>query len=201
MNQTRTTTSICPKCFNPVKAFIAEESGAVYLLKECKEHGKFRLLLSSEPDYYLELYDFFFDIMQPEHKQNDFILHLTNKCNLNCPICLANANEYTDEYPADKLEQFLSKAAEKKKIDIMGAEPTMRADIFDIIKMVKKSNHVCALHTNGIKLSDYDYCKMLKNAGLDEIHLQYDTFNDNANLKIRGKHLGNWNWRYAQCFH
>ena len=78
MKQLRTTSSICPKCFNPVKAFIAEDAGAVYLLKECKEHGKFRLLLSSEPDYYLELYDFFFDIMQPEHKQNDFILHLTN---------------------------------------------------------------------------------------------------------------------------
>jgi uncharacterized radical SAM superfamily Fe-S cluster-containing enzyme len=30
---------------------------------------------------------------------------------------------------------------------------------------------------------------MLKNAGLDEIHLQYDTFNDDVNLKIRGKHL------------
>jgi uncharacterized radical SAM superfamily Fe-S cluster-containing enzyme len=189
MKQLRTTTSICPKCFNPVKAFIAEDSGAVYLLKECKEHGKFRLLLSSEPDYYLELYDFFFDIMQPEHKQNDFILHLTNKCNLNCPICLANANEYNDDYPADKLKQFLSKATEKKKIDIMGAEPTMRDDIFNIIKIVKQFNHVCALHTNGIKLSDYKYCENLKNAGLDEIHLQYDTFNEKTDIKIRGTDL------------
>lgn len=189
MKQNRSTTSICPKCFNPIKAIIAEESGSVYLIKECKEHGKFQLLLSDVPDYYLELYDFFFDIMKVSNKQNDFILHLTNKCNLNCPICLANANEYLDEYPKDKLEQFLSLSKNKQKIDIMGAEPTMRDDIFDIIKTVKKFRHVCALHTNGIKLSDYGYCKTLKNSGLDEIHLQYDTFNDNTNLKIRGMNL------------
>lgn len=186
MKRNRITTSICPKCFNPIKATIAEESGSVYLIKECNEHGKFQLLLSNDSDYYIELYDFFFDVMQQNNKQNDFILHLTNKCNLNCPICMANANEYCDEYPTDKLEQSLSSEKTKKKIDIMGTEPTMRDDIFEIIKIVKKCKHVCALHTNGIKLSDYKYCENLKNIGLDEVHLQFDTFNDNTNVKIRG---------------
>lgn len=54
--------------------------------------------------------------MQQNNKQNDFILHLTNKCNLNCPICMANANEYCDEYPTDKLEQSLSSEKTKKKL-------------------------------------------------------------------------------------
>jgi len=184
----RTTKSICPICLKNIKANIVEKDNNVYFIKECEQHGTFKLLLSTDSKYYLDLYDYYFSIIKDSYIQKDFILHLTNKCNLNCPICLANANEYNDEYSYQKLKILLLNY-KYLKIDIMGAEPTMREDLSDIINLIKRTGNVCALHTNGIKLADYNYCKLLKDSGLDEVHLQYDTFIENTNLKIRGQKL------------
>jgi len=71
----------------------------------------------------------------------------------------------------------------------MGAEPTMREDLPDIIRMVRRTGNIAALHTNGIKIADLAYLKELKNAGLNEVHLQFDGFDDLVYERIRGKRL------------
>ncbi len=185
----RETKSVCPECLGTIRADILEDGGKVYMAKECPEHGKFRLLLSNHPWYYRQLNDFYFSLMAKSFPQHDYIVNLTNKCNLDCPICLANSNIYNDgDYPKDKLKDFL-KGKRNFKIDLMGSEPTMRDDLPEIISMVAGSGNTAALHTNGIKISEFSYLEKLKKVGLSEVHIQFDGFDDRAYETIRGKKL------------
>lgn len=45
------------------------------------------------------------------------------------------------------------------------------------------------MHTNGIKIANFSYLKRLKYAGLNEVHLQLDGFEDSVYEKIRGEKL------------
>ena len=185
----RETESVCPICLARIKADIKEKDSGVYLEKSCIKHGTFRLLLSRHPEYYRELNDFYFSLMSESHPQHDYILHLTNTCNLNCPICLADANQRgTQDYSLKDLKEFL-KNKKNYKIDLMGAEPTTREDLPEIIETVNRSGNIAALHTNGIKLADFDYLKLLVDSGLHEVHLQFDGFDDWAYEQIRGRKL------------
>ena len=71
----------------------------------------------------------------------------------------------------------------------MGAEPTVRDDLIDIIRLVSETKNFPALHTNGIKLAEEEYVKELAEAGLTEVHLQFDGFDDNNYQRIRGEEL------------
>jgi sulfatase maturation enzyme AslB (radical SAM superfamily) len=185
----RETKSVCPECLKTIKADILEDGGKVYLAKECLRHGKFRLLLSNHPWYYRQLNDFYFSLITKSFPQRDYIVNLTNKCNLDCPICLANSNIYNDgDYSKDKLRDFL-KGKKKFKIDLMGSEPTMRDDLTGIISMIVQSGNIASLHTNGIKISEFSYLENLKKAGLSEVHLQFDGLDDRIYEIIRGKKL------------
>ena len=191
MKLIRKTKSVCPECFKMIDAFVVEENGKIYMDKECDKHGKFKLLLSFHPKYYKYLSDFYFSLISQSFPQKDYIVHLTNKCNLNCPICLANANVLKiKDYPFASLKKFL-KGKKGFKIDLMGSEPTEREDLPEIIEEINKTGNIAALHTNGIRLSDFDYLKRLKRSGLKEIHLQFDGFDDYVYEKIRGKKLLN----------
>ena len=146
--------------------------------------------MSSHPDYYAELEDYYFRVMTSALPQRDYIIRLTEKCNLSCPICLASASEFTlPDLPFSRYREFLESKKSRAKIDLMSAEPTLREDLPDLIREAKKRGHIAALHTNGLKLADLEYLKILKAAGLDEVHLQLDGFSDEVNLALRGRPL------------
>lgn len=188
-NPIRETKSVCPECLKIIRADILEIEGKVYMVKECLQHGKFQLLLSKHPWYYRQLNDFYFSLMSRSFIQRDYIVHLTNRCNLNCPICLADSNlSHSEDYPKDDLRRFL-KGKRNFKIDLMGAESTMRQDLPEIIRMVSRSGNIAALHTNGIKIAEFSYLKELKKMGLNEIHLQFDGLDDRVYETIRGARL------------
>jgi uncharacterized radical SAM superfamily Fe-S cluster-containing enzyme len=185
----RETKSLCPECLRLIKADILEIENKVYIAKQCPQHGKYQLLLSNHPWYYRQLNDFYFSLITESFPQRDYIVHLTNRCNLNCPICLADSNlRHTKDYSQDAIKEFL-RGKRNFKIDLMGAEPTMRRDLPEIIRMVKKSGNIAALHTNGIKIDDFSYLRQLRSAGLDEVHFQFDGFDDQVYEKIRGRRL------------
>jgi len=186
MEVIRETESICPDCFERLPARVIADNGEVSLRKSCPDHGLFQIRLSRQPDYYRELERLYFSILPDEIPQKDYIVRLTESCNMDCPICLARSNERTvPDYSFETLKLFLQ---DKKnyKLDLMGAEPTMRSDLIEIIRLIAESGNISALHTNGLKLVDREYVECLKEAGLNEVHLQFDGFDDRANLIIRG---------------
>jgi molybdenum cofactor biosynthesis enzyme MoaA len=185
----RETRGTCPLCVEMVPARVVEDGGRIFLEKECPDHGTNRALISISPAYYRDLERYFFQVMPESFRQRDYILRLTGRCNMNCPICLASANEYKEEdLPFADILQLMD-SGRRLKLDLMGAEPTLRSDLEEIMREARKRGHISALHTNGIKLGDPDYVRRLVEAGMDEVHLQFDGFSDAHDLEIRGQKM------------
>jgi len=187
----RETRGMCPVCLDDLPARVVERPHGVFLERECPRDGFTSTRLSRHPDYYTPLDRYYFSIMPPTSPQRDYLVRLTERCNLNCPICLASANEFTGpEYSLDDFKAFLDrKAGRRIKIDLISAEPTLREDLPEFIRAAHRKGHIVALHTNGLRLVDRDYLHQLKQAGLDEVHLQMDGFEDHTYQVIRGQPL------------
>jgi len=190
----RKTESVCPKCIEKINANIVEEDEKIYMLKECKGHGKFRIKISDNSTYYKELNDAYFSLCNSNQLNNLkplFInFHVTSRCNMGCPVCFANAN--VDNHYDDLSIEFIKDITKKWKnvtISLIGGEPTIREDLPEIIKSIKKSCNTPILFTNGIKIANYNYLKKLKDAGLEEVHLQFDGFDDKVYESLRGRKL------------
>jgi len=174
-------------CVEVVDARVLETDGKIYLEKICPEHGPHRSLISVAPGYYRDLADYYFDLLPGSLPQRDYILRLTGRCNMACPICLTSANDFQEEdLPRETISELMGRGR-RLKLDLMGAEPTLRQDLEDIIREARKAGHITALHTNGIRLAEEGYLERLVKAGLDEVHLQFDGFSDEHDLRVRGR--------------
>jgi molybdenum cofactor biosynthesis enzyme MoaA len=170
-----------------VPARVIVEGGHVFLEKSCPAHGVERALLSRHPDYYRKLLDFYFDALPRSLPQRDYILRLTGRCNLQCPICLADANDFPEaDFTLDDLTAFL-RGRRKLKLDLMGAEPTLHPQLVEMIRLAERLGHITALHTNGLAIQDRAYLDGLLAAGLREVHLQCDGFDDEHDRVIRDR--------------
>ena len=195
----RETVSVCPDCLKDISAKVIEKNGCVYLHKSCPEHGASECLLSEHPDYYANLDRYFFSVMKGEFRQRDYLIRMTEKCNLQCPICLASADSNQNQAPPPvpdlelkKLCEFMdSRPGRQLKIDLISSEPTLCPDLPQFLQEIHKRGHIASLHTNGLRLVDIDYLRTLKEAGLDEVFLQMDGFDDDAYMRIRGARLTN----------
>ena len=185
----RETNGVCTTCLKPVPAKVLVYEDRVELQKECPEHGVNTQLLSRCPSYWAETDRFYFKVNDKVQPQRDYIVRMTETCNLDCPICLARANQLDNpDLDLSYLEDLLSKRR-GIKIDLMAAEPTLRKDLETWVRKVKASGNIAALHTNGLKLANREYAEKMKAAGVDEVFLQFDGFNEEANKRLRGRPL------------
>jgi uncharacterized radical SAM superfamily Fe-S cluster-containing enzyme len=90
------------------------------------------------------------------------------------------------EMKITEIKQILAKIGKNKQVVLQGGEPTTRKDIFKIINLVKKSGNIPILYTNGLKLADSNYVKMLKKSGVDKVHVSFDGFREEVYEKLRG---------------
>lgn len=185
----RRTSGHCHTCLQAVPAEVIRSETEVNLVKHCPTHGSSVQLLSRAPAYWEDLDRYYFKVNKRAYPQRDYILRMTERCNLACPICLAKAN--TEDTPDLDLSGLQALLSERRgiKVDLMAAEPTLREDLADWIRKVKATGNIAALHTNGLKLADYDYARSLKDAGVDEVFLQFDGFDEVANKALRGRPL------------
>ncbi len=193
----RETSSVCPECLAELPARVVEEDGSVYLRKHCPQHGPSECLLSRHAWYYGAL-DRYFSAVMPREKvrQRDYLVRVNERCNLQCPICLASAADQGGAAPATpdmdltRLCAFMdSRPPGSLKIDLISAEPTLREDLPEMLRAIKARRHISSLHTNGLRLAERAYLRTLKEAGLDEVFLQMDGFDDQAYMRIRGARL------------
>ncbi|NVM31137.1 MAG: radical SAM protein [Candidatus Helarchaeota archaeon] len=126
------------------------------------------------------------------------LIDVTNRCNLKCPICFANANvtgfvvEPTMEELRAIMEHFRgTKPMPPVAIQLSGGEPTVREDLPDIIKMAAKLGFTHRMiTTNGLKFTDIDYLKEIIDAGMNATYMQWDSVTDpDVYKQTRGKDL------------
>lgn len=183
------TKSVCPECIEEIDAKIIEESGSVWMEKKCQKHGEFKALVSKFAPFYEELARYKKKLNPKDRlfQTREYSIYLTLRCNMNCPICLANANY--DEYEEPSMEFIKESISDLKNahVSLFGGEPTMREDLPEIIRAVKKSGNAPMLFTNGIKIADYGYLKELKDAGLGLVTVPIEGFDKRSNEPIRGQ--------------
>jgi hypothetical protein len=212
------TSALCPVCLKTIKATKVAEDDKVFIVKECADHGSWKVQIWSGVDHYKYLYDFA-AIQKPPlkfavndakdcpqdcglcgmHKQHTClnVIEVTNLCNLNCPICFATANECGYKYhpSKDEIKKMFQTVVDYVKsprvIQLSGGEPTIRDDLPELVKMAKDMGieHV-EVNTNALRISeDMDYLKALVDAGLDSFYFQFDGIDDNIYMQTRGRKM------------
>lgn len=215
----KSTKSICPECLQALDAEIYEDGGKVFIKKECPQHGGFQELYWSDYDQYLRAEKLRFDGdgienprtqtvkncpldcgICPQHKSHTAlaIIDVTNRCNLKCPVCFANASAagYVYEPTAEQITGMLENLRATKPVpatalQFSGGEPTIRKELCDFVRKAKELGfrHV-EINTNGVRISqDVEYAKQLKEAGVSTIYLQFDGLTSEVYKFIRGVDL------------
>jgi uncharacterized radical SAM superfamily Fe-S cluster-containing enzyme len=192
------TESICPECKKELKADIVEESGSIFMQKQCSEHGFFKSLISKYAWYYKGLNSFYNALFPKGHTMGNKTVKIlqfypTYRCNMHCHICFSDsdADSKKGQDPSiDDIKKMIKSIRGKKKIGILGGEPTVRDDLPDIIRLFSQAGHQVHLYTNGLKLVDPAYAQKLKDSGVKYVWTWIDTMqNEYIYKKIRGAEL------------
>ncbi|MCP4603974.1 MAG: radical SAM protein [Proteobacteria bacterium] len=98
-------------------------------------------------------------------------IELTHRCNLNCPHCYVPPNDIIQELLTDEIINLLDQLAEMGVITLTfsGGEPTVRSDLFDIIKAAVDRRFVVILKSNLARISCGDV-EELARVGLYELN-------------------------------
>ncbi len=128
------------------------------------------------------------------------ILDLTNRCNLKCPVCFANANvqPYVYEPGLDQIRDMMDRALavrpkRMQAIQFSGGEPTLSPHFFDACRMAKERDaKMIQAATNGIRFAPEEgFAEQSAAAGSNAIYLQFDGVTDEIYEATRGvKGLG-----------
>jgi uncharacterized Fe-S cluster-containing radical SAM superfamily protein len=113
------------------------------------------------------------------------LLFLTKKCNLNCEICFDKLAPDRENMSINYIKNIVGDY-NRTFVILFGGEPTERNDLPEIIRIVRKSGNYPLLFTNGLKLSNKQYLRQLKKAGLKSICLSLDSLEPEISIKMRG---------------
>ena len=185
MNKINKTESICNKCLKRIKAEIIERNNKIYITKKCDLHGNFIAPHVWDDPY---TYKFLLNFKKFKFPSRKILLNITNKCNLNCNFCYAQSNEISlKDLSLEQIKKWNLKNFDY--IFLSGGEPTIKKDLFKIIRYLKKNKKKVFLLTNGLKLQDKLYVKSLKKSGIDMVILQFDSLSEKDIIYLRGAPL------------
>ncbi len=184
------TRSLCPECLEIINARVVEEKGKLYIDKTCKRHGYFKARHPlGDLSQYSSTEKLFKDNNRPKMHPEGLVINLNSRCNMNCPFCFAMANEIEMKEPSIKEIKNRISGFTGSTIYLSGGEPTLREDLFDIIREIKESGYRVFLFTNGKRLADIGFVRRLKKTGVDLVILQFDTFDERQCEILRGERL------------
>lgn len=130
---------------------------------------------------------------------------MTNRCNLQCPVCFATAGEgdEKDLSLADIEAQYemLLECGGPFNIQLSGGEPTLREDLAEIIAVGRdKGFSFFQLNTNGLRIAEEKgYAEFLRDAGVSCVFLQFDGLRDSTYEILRGNLYWKLNWRQSNA--
>ncbi|MBI1356948.1 MAG: radical SAM protein [Acidobacteria bacterium] len=112
-------------------------------------------------------------VFQPEdNPYTTVIADVTHRCNMACNNCYL-PNRTPPDMDAEWLRDILLRLPRRAHVRLVGAEPTVRKDLPELIAMVRDAGHLPILLTNGLKIADRDYLRTLMEAGLRTCYLSF----------------------------
>jgi uncharacterized radical SAM superfamily Fe-S cluster-containing enzyme len=210
------TKSLCPICLSLIEAHRVIENGQVFLVKECPDHGLFKVPVWDDAKYYSKVEGYDHPKVMPqvfEEWEGDApskmwdpsqqlqstcltVVEVTTGCNLRCPYCFASSETSQKiDLDLETIRRMFTAVSKKVKkpivVQISGGEPTIREDLPEIVAMAKglKIDFI-QLNTNGVRLAkDESYAGIMKKAGVDSVYLGFDSFDREVLKKISGVDL------------
>jgi uncharacterized radical SAM superfamily Fe-S cluster-containing enzyme len=211
--------SICSVCYRKVEGKIVFEDDAVFMIKRCPVHGWEKILLADDIPYYKKSREVFLKPPEqanryntpirygcpydcglcPDHEQHSCVslLEITDGCNLSCPICYADSGPSRPQFRTlEQIERMLEAVVRNERepdvVQISGGEPTLHPDFFGILDAARRHpiRHLM-VNTNGIRLAqDAEFARCLSKYGpAFELYLQFDSFERDALIELRGADL------------
>jgi 7,8-dihydro-6-hydroxymethylpterin dimethyltransferase len=176
---------LCEKCRKRVPVTHVIRERKAYMNKACPDCGTTTALISSDSAAWQAKRDLCgFDPatartcnlqcttcnLQGAHQPRLAFLDITNRCNMNCPICIANIPKmgFLFHPPLSYFEHVLDGIAKMEptpEVLLFGGEPTVREDMFEIISMAQARGLSVGIVTNGLRLADEDFCKKVCDSG------------------------------------
>ncbi|KPL08813.1 hypothetical protein AMJ85_07800 [candidate division BRC1 bacterium SM23_51] len=174
-----TNRGFCEHCHTIVPLRHQAREGKMYLVKDCPNCGTVETMVSSDAERYMEkrrLCEYegeaqatcHLNCVDCNHGFTPKLVHLdvTNRCNMNCPICAANVQAMGFDFnpPMEYFEKIFKELAKydpKPRVQFFGGEPTVRDDFIEIVRLARKYRLPARVATNGIRLADEQYCKEL----------------------------------------
>ena len=205
------TKSMCPVCRRLMEATVTEEDGAIWIRRTCPDHGEEKTLYWSDAAMYHRFAKYDRQgrgVLNPNtdtpgectqrcglcahHKSGTLLANVdvTNRCNLKCEFCFANARacgyvyEPTFEEIVDMFKMLRSeKPIPCPAVQLAGGEPTMREDLMEIVMKAKELGfNQVQLASNGVKIAQNpEYACDLKRAGLSTVYLHFDGVTKDTN--------------------
>jgi 7,8-dihydro-6-hydroxymethylpterin dimethyltransferase len=201
---------LCNKCKARVPSEFQFRDGQVWIRKDCPTCGPNEALVSTDAKVWQAKRDLWHyvptentactlncDKCGIDHKPNMVFLDVTNRCNMNCPICIATIRGMGFDFnpPLEYFEKIfaaLAKLNPQPVVQLFGGEPTVRDDLLDIIAVARKHGLRPHVVTNGVTLADEAYCKKLCDA---RVPTRFGFDGRNADIYER---LRNNRWAYEK---
>lgn len=212
------TNSLCSTCLSKVEAKIVFQAGFVYMIKNCLEHGRERVLISTDVEYYKTCRNYLkpgqlplrfntktefgcpYDCgICPDHEQHSCLtlIEITERCNLECPICYADSTPKKGAHRTLSeiefmLDELVKNEGKPDVVQLSGGEPTIHPDFWQVMDLARSKpiKHLM-INTNGVKIAkDKEFTRRLADymPGF-EVYLQFDSLSAEPIKKLRGEDL------------
>jgi len=155
------TLSMCEHCYRHVPATKFEKDGHVWLGKTCLEHGYHETLVEIDANFY------FNEQVYYKRTPGSYWLDITNRCNLDCPHCYQMPDNLSKDPSIELILNQIKKLPDDGlAVSLVGAEPTTRKDLPNIIEAINdlpfKKRDIMIV-TNGINLGKLHYAEKFIN--------------------------------------
>ena len=209
-------TSLCPECLKVIPGIVRENEGNVVMEKTCPDHGPFQTIISNDLSVYAKWRQAPRKITKftmpgsrvnrgcphdcglcPSHDQHTClaILEVVSHCDLQCPVCLADAKpngKFIDlKTLKSALKHLIECEGDVTPLQIGGGEPTLHPDLPSIVRETYRLGFdKIELDSNGLALAgDPGLSERLQEAGLSSVYLQMDGLSPEVSVFIRGRDL------------
>ena len=173
---------------------------AVYLSRECPEHGRIEALVCSDINWFEGLKRFDVAPIKPAHPQHPvnqgcpldcglcaahrqvagtMAIEISNRCNANCPVCLGD-NRGTFEMSVAEIRELVEGAIRDQGqigvLTLSGGEPTIHPQFFEILSLLDRPEiGRINLNSNGLRMAqDAKFVDQLRQHPKVYVSLHFD---------------------------
>jgi len=112
----------------------------------------------------------YYELEPSQNHFTDVMVDVTHQCNMTCKNCYIPNRDIPD-MDINEMIKAINQFPERTMIRVVGAEPTVRKDLPEIIRKIRETGHRATLLTNGLKLGNNYYVETLKQSGLNHVYL------------------------------